>query len=145
MLLIMTLLYWKSRCRARWVRSSRPVASSPAMLETSLTRGLREEAEGERTSRLIRIPVRGVKFAETPDKTKFRHVSCITHLATAYHKGHGDVREHPPHLLEVLPEAGVGPVVHHQARVVTHGPVRHRVTCLQTQGIYISDKNSFRL
>ena len=72
-----TLLYWKRRWRARWVSSSRPVASSPAMLETSLTSGLREEAEPSRTSRLIRIPVRGVKLAESPDKTNFRHVPTI--------------------------------------------------------------------
>ena len=102
------------------------------------------EAEGERTSLLIRIPVRGVKLAETPDKTNFRHVSCTPALGPAYHKGHGDVREHPPHLQDVLREAGVGPVVHHQARVVTHGPVRRGVTRLQTQGIYISNEKFFQ-
>ena len=58
--------------------SSLPVVSSPAMLETSLTRGLREEGEPSLTSRLIRIPVRGVKLAETPDKTNFRHVPTLT-------------------------------------------------------------------
>ena len=68
----LTLLYWKRRYKPRWVTSSRPVASSPAMLETSLTRGLREELAPElapelaRTSRLIRIPIRGVELAETP-------------------------------------------------------------------------------
>ena len=121
--------------------SSLPVVSSPAMLETSLTRGLREEGEPSRTSRLIRIPVRGVKLAETPDKTNFRHVPTLTdYCAASYHKRHGDVWEHPAHLHEVLPEGGVGPVVHHQARVVTHRPVRQGVTRLQTQGIHISDK-----
>ena len=121
--------------------SSLPVVSSPAMLETSLTRGLREEGEPSRTSRLIRIPVRGVKLAETPDKTNFRHVPTLTDdCAASYHKRHGDVGEHPAHLHEVLPEGVVGPVVHHQARVVTHRPVRQRVTSLQAQGIYISDK-----
>ena len=121
--------------------SSLPVVSSPAMLETSLTRGLREEGEPSRTSRLIRIPVRGVKLAETPDKTNFRHVPTLTdYCAASYHKRHGDVGEHPGHLHDVLPEGGVGPVVHHQTRAVTHRPVRQRVTSLQTQGIHISDK-----